>query len=83
MNLSRSFFILLLFLNVGCASIQQAEANSPYKSCKDDSDKQALRSKELQTIVKADQDDRIPAPESIDWAKVLIRDEDRRKVSAP
>lgn len=70
----KSLIMSLLFLT-GCTTIP-ARADSTFKQCPDDPERQALRSQELQTLVKADQDDRI---DPIDWVRVLPRDEARRK----
>lgn len=71
----KSMLLSVLFLT-GCTSIPQAQASSSFKHCQDDSERQALRSQELQKLVKEDQDDR---NEPIDWERVLPRDEARRK----
>jgi hypothetical protein len=70
----KSLLLCLLFLT-GCATVS-TQADSTFKQCPDDPERQALRSKELRTLVKEDQDDRT---EPIDWKKVLPRDEARRK----
>jgi len=57
-------------------SISFANAQATFKSCLDDPSRLTLRAQELNALVKADQQDRI---EPIDWAKVLPRDEVRRK----
>ena len=51
----------------------------PFKTCDQDPQRQQARAIELQSIVKADQDDRSGPYNSIDWSKVLPRDESRRK----
>lgn len=68
--------VFLSLLGSGCATVPQAQASSGFKSCLEDSERQTLRSRELQTLVKEDQDDRTPP---IDWVRVLPRDEARRK----
>jgi hypothetical protein len=70
----KSLIMSLLFLT-GCTTIP-ARADSTFKQCPDDAERQALRSQEVQTLVKADQDDRT---DPIDWVRVLPRDEARRK----
>jgi hypothetical protein len=50
-----------------------------FKSCPDDSQKQALRSSELQEIVSADQADRQIPGSQINWDKVSAADELRAK----
>lgn len=67
---------LPIFLLAGCATASQARAGSTFKHCFDDPERQTLRSQELQTLVKADQDDR---NDPIDWERVHPRDEARRK----
>lgn len=52
---------------------------SPIKKCPDDSERQVLRSNELQEIASADQEDRKIPAEKIDWNKVSRADEDRAK----
>jgi len=71
----KSILLPILFFT-GCATAPQAQANSSFKTCSDDPERQALRSQELQTLAKEDQDDRT-AP--IDWERVSPRDETRRK----
>ena len=71
----KSLILFVLFLT-GCTTVPQARANSTFKQCPDDPERQALRSQELRTLVKEDQDDRTA---SIDWVRVLPRDEARRK----
>lgn len=70
------FTVFLCLIFTGCASVPQAQADSSFKQCPDDPERQALRSQELQRLVKEDQDDRIPP---VDWQRVLPRDEARRK----
>lgn len=55
--------------------IQGAQAGD-FKGCDEDPNRLSLRSAELQEIVKADQEDRIPP---IDWSVVGKNDENRRK----
>lgn len=77
MKSSLTIFLFLAF--TGCASAPQANASSTFKVCQDDPERQSLRSQELQTLVKEDQDDRQIPADQIDWEKVLPRDEARRK----
>ncbi|MBK7963579.1 MAG: hypothetical protein IPK04_21710 [Bdellovibrionales bacterium] len=70
----KSLLLSLLFLT-GCTSVP-ARNDSTFKQCPDDPERQALRSQELRTLVKEDQDDRT---DPIDWIRVLPRDEARRK----
>lgn len=70
----KSLLLSLLFLT-GCMTVP-ARADSTFKQCPDDPERQMLRSQELQTLVKEDQDDRT---DPIDWVRVLPRDEARRK----
>ena len=79
--MAKSIFCLygFAFLISGCASTASiAEASSPFISCAQDPLRKAARSKELQTLVEADQKDRAIPTESIDWAVVQPRDEARR-----
>lgn len=70
-------FFIFLFL-ASCSSITVSK-QLLVLSCKDDSEKQLLRSKELQEIVKSDQTDRRGDINSIDWREIAPRDEARRK----
>ncbi len=78
---------LSLLIIFGCSSneIKHARAQASetptaqFKSCPDDPQKQALRSNELQEIVKADQADRQIPGNQIDWNKVSAADEVRAK----
>ena len=59
----KTFLTFFIFLTLGCASTPKAHADTPYLPCTLDSGRQELRSKELATLVKSDQDDRE------DWQK--------------
>jgi hypothetical protein len=67
---------LLLILILTNSAFARAEM---FRTCDQDSIRQQSRSRELQEIVKADQEDRSGPFDSIDWFKILPRDEARRK----
>lgn len=67
-------FIFLIFGCVSAPSI--AQTSTSFIPCDQNSDRQKLRSKELQEIVGEDQKDRTSP---VDWSKVQPRDEARRK----
>lgn len=70
--------ILFLFLSAfSLIPVSTSLASTPV-GCSQDADKQKLRSIELQTLAKEDQDDR-KDPNTVDWSKVQPRDEARRK----
>jgi hypothetical protein len=79
--------LLSTFFFWGCSSnptnqnrTTSSESSSPhFVACPNDPQKLALRSKELQDIVKSDQADRQIPPEKIDWDKVGAADEVRAK----
>lgn len=71
---SKNFHFVALFLFINLA--MNVFASSIFIPCPQDSARQKIRSDELQTIVNADQADRIS---SIDWSIVSSRDEVRRK----
>src|SRR5262245_18012013 len=77
----KSLLIILLSLaSSGCANVPQARRDtSAFKSCQEDHTRQAQRSQELRRLAKEDQDDRQGPYDAIDWPKVLVRDENRRK----
>jgi hypothetical protein len=78
--MNASIILLLAALTIaGCASAPRSPAGLPFKLCQEDLPRQELRSKELQDIAKADQNDRSVSPEKINWDQVLPRDEARRK----
>lgn len=76
----KKFFLLLFTASIfGCASnhfskqTEKTVSAAPIpKNCLEDSEKQKLRSDELQKIVTEDQNDRKVRP--IDWSKVYPRD---------
>lgn len=74
-----SFLIFAILTATACVTTKRAVANQPYLQCQDDSARQELRSKELQEIVKADQDDREIPADKINWEQILPKDEARRK----
>lgn len=81
-----SVILPILFL-WGCSSnpahqnrtISTENPSPHFLACPNDPQRMALRSKELQDIVKADQADRQIAPEKVDWDKVGAADEVRAK----
>ncbi|HWU41977.1 MAG TPA: hypothetical protein VN132_01025 [Bdellovibrio sp.] len=68
--------IILIILFSALAA--QAQTIS-YKFCELDTEKQKLRSEELQKIAQEDQADREKPFDQIDWNKVVPRDEARRE----
>ncbi len=70
----------LIFISL-LLSLPTAHAATPFVSCQEDKPRLELRSKELQTLVKADQDDRddFQSKSSDDMNEVIKRDESRRK----
>ncbi|USN48027.1 MAG: hypothetical protein H6626_02755 [Pseudobdellovibrionaceae bacterium] len=57
--MKRILLILISFAHFGCSSISKANQDlTDIQPCRQDVPRQKLRSEELQTIVKADQDDR-------------------------
>lgn len=70
--MNRLFFLSLLLITA-CAHA------TPLVRCDQDSSKQKNRSEELQNIVAMDQADRDMAYDKIDWDKVSVHDEERRK----
>jgi len=76
---AQSLLLILILSMIGCASTPRTLASLPFKSCHEDTVRQELRSKELQDLVKADQEDRALPPEKMQWEQVLPRDENRRK----
>lgn len=72
--------ILAMGFSVSCSSIPSARAAQPFVTCLQDSARLDVRSKELASIVKADQDDRDEwqkkSPEEM--GEVVKRDEIRR-----
>lgn len=71
--------LLVVLITPACVTANRAIASQPFTQCPSDPAKQELRSKELQDIVKADQDDREIPADKINWEQVLPRDESRRK----
>lgn len=74
-----NLLLLLILLITGCASVSpRVLANTLFMSCQNDPVRQELRSKELQALVKADQDDRVVPADKTNWEQVLPKDEARR-----
>lgn len=81
--MNKNIFLMVAIFSPICSNFSFASSFSDpiFISCPNDPLRQTLRSNELQAIVSEDQKDRMQPVdlEKIDWAKVLPRDESRRK----
>jgi hypothetical protein len=80
-SIQKLALLMICVLMAGCVHLPAAQAAIPYVACKDDKVRLESRANELQTIVKADQDDREDwqSKTADEMTAVLPRDEERRK----